>query len=103
MVEDQLKPGLILVFSGPGPGPVLVFFWSIGLDFKSLPAVYCVADVTWQLREGETGIKYGNKLALGCAKNEQVQPKYGLPRSKDAVDGAGPVLITLEQACECFD
>ena len=67
------------------------------------PAVYRVADVTRHLREGETGIKYGNKLALGRAKNERVQPD-GLPiRSEDAVDGAGPVLITLERAREGFD
>ena len=30
------QPGPISVFSGPGPGPVLVFFRSYGLDFQSL-------------------------------------------------------------------
>ena len=35
-VEDPLQPGPILVFSSPGPGPVLVFFWSYGPDFQSL-------------------------------------------------------------------
>ena len=34
-VEDSLQPGLILVFSSPGPGPVPVFFQSYGLDFQS--------------------------------------------------------------------